>query len=90
MLELQPSPIQLATDHSIPGNPMSETSPKPTSDFEKAAAEHQGESLLSEFWAFLKQNKKWWLLPIMIVMLLLGVLIFLSSTAAAPFIYTLF
>ena len=51
---------------------------------------HQGESLLSEFWAFLKQNKKWWLLPIVITMLLLGVLIFLSSTAAAPFIYTLF
>jgi hypothetical protein len=69
---------------------MNETSPKPTSDFEKTAAEHQDESLLSEFWAFLKQNKKWWLLPIMIVMLLLGVLIFLSSTAAAPFIYTLF
>jgi len=68
----------------------SETSAKPTSEFEKAAAEHQGESLLSEFWAFLKQNKKWWLLPIVIVMLLLGVLIFLSSTAAAPFIYTLF
>jgi hypothetical protein len=69
---------------------MSETSPKPTSEFEKAAAEHQGESLLSEFWAFLEQNKKWWLLPIVITMLLLGVLIFLSSTAAAPFIYTLF
>ncbi|MGC1719093.1 MAG: DUF5989 family protein [Isosphaeraceae bacterium] len=69
---------------------MSETSGKPTSEFEKAAAAHQGESLLSEFWAFLKQNKKWWLLPIVITMLLLGVLIFLSSTAAAPFIYTLF
>jgi hypothetical protein len=69
---------------------MSDLSPKPTSEFEKAAAEDQGESLLSEFWAFLKQNKKWWLLPIVIVMLLLGVLIFLSSTAAAPFIYTLF
>jgi hypothetical protein len=73
-----------------PGRPMSDTSPKPRSEFEKAAAEDQGESLLSEFWAFLKQNKKWWLLPIVIVMLLLGVLIFLSSTAAAPFIYTLF
>jgi hypothetical protein len=69
---------------------MSQTSPKPTNEFEKAAAEYQGESLLSEFWAFLKQNKKWWLLPIVITMLLLGVLIFLSSTAAAPFIYTLF
>lgn len=50
---------------------MSETSGKPTSEFEKAAAKHQGESLLSEFWAFLKQNKKWWLLPIVITMLLL-------------------
>ena len=69
---------------------MSETSGKPTSEFEKDAAKHQGESLLSEFWAFLKQNKKWWLSPIVITMLLLGVLIFLSSTAAAPFIYTLF
>jgi hypothetical protein len=69
---------------------MSQISPKPTSEFEKAAASHGSESLLSEFWAFLKQNKKWWLLPIVIVMLLLGVLIFLSSTAAAPFIYTLF
>ncbi len=59
-------------------------------EFEKAAAENQGESLTAEFLAFLKQNKKWWLLPIVLVMLLLGVLIFLSSTAAAPFIYTLF
>ena len=69
---------------------MSETSPKPTSEFEKAAAEYQGESLLSEFWAFLRQNKKWWLLPIVITMLLLIVLVLLSSTPAAPFIYTLF
>ena len=69
---------------------MSQLPDKSTSEFERAAADHQGESLLSEFWAFLKQNKKWWLLPIMIVMLLLGMLIFLSSTAAAPFIYTLF
>jgi hypothetical protein len=64
--------------------------PRVPSEFEKAAADTQGESLASEFWAFLAQNKKWWLAPIVIVMLLLGVLIFLSSTAAAPFIYTLF
>ena len=69
---------------------MSEIPTKPPSDFERAAADSQGESLVSEFWAFLAQNKKWWLLPIMIVMLLLGTLILLSSTAAAPFIYTLF
>ena len=71
-------------------SPMEQTSPKPTSEFEKAAAEHQSESLLAEFWAFLKHNKKWWLLPIVIVMLLLSVLIFLAMTPAAPFIYTLF
>ncbi len=69
---------------------MSQTPPKPTSDFEKAAAERQGESLLSEFWDFLKQNKKWWLLPIVIVMLLLAVLMIVASSPAAPFIYTLF
>jgi hypothetical protein len=69
---------------------MSDTPTKLPSDFERAAAESQGESLVGEFWAFLAQNKKWWLLPIMIVMLLLGTLILLSSTAAAPFIYTLF
>jgi hypothetical protein len=69
---------------------MSKTTPKTPSDFEKAAIDSQSESLVSEFWAFLAQNKKWWLLPIMIVMLLLGTLILLSGTAAAPFIYTLF
>ena len=69
---------------------MQQTSHKPTSDFEKAAAEQQGESLLAEFWAFLKYNKKWWLLPIVIVMLLLSVLIYLAMSPVAPFIYTLF
>jgi Family of unknown function (DUF5989) len=69
---------------------MSETNPNAPSEFETAAAEAEGESLVSEFWSFLAQNKKWWLLPIVIVMLLLGTLILLSSTAAAPFIYTLF
>jgi hypothetical protein len=46
-------------------------------------------SLLAEFVAFLRHNKKWWLLPILLVLLLFGVLIFLSGTGAAPFIYTL-
>ncbi len=48
-------------------------------------------SLLREFWLFLRQNKKLWLLPIIIVMLLLGaLLIFAQGSALAPFIYTLF
>ncbi len=47
-------------------------------------------NLASEFWDFLKHNKKWWLLPIIIVVLALGALVFLSGSGAAPFIYTLF
>ncbi len=61
----------------------------PENDFEKAAQEKQG-NLVSEFMGFLKQNKKFWLLPLILVMLLLAALLILSSTAAAPFIYTLF
>jgi hypothetical protein len=47
-------------------------------------------SLFGEFIAMLKENKKYWLIPIVLVLLLFGVLIILGSTAAAPFIYTLF
>lgn len=46
--------------------------------------------LLSEFYQFLMQNKKFWLVPILFVMLLLSVLIFFSGSAVAPFVYTLF
>ncbi|HUW20659.1 MAG TPA: DUF5989 family protein [Sedimentisphaerales bacterium] len=53
-------------------------------------AQKQRPSLLSEFWCFVKHNKKWWLLPILIVLLLLGLLVLLSGTAIAPFIYPLF
>ena len=48
-------------------------------------------SILQEFWEFLKVRKKWWLAPIVIVLLLLGTLIVLTQgSAVAPFIYTLF
>jgi len=44
-----------------------------------------------DLWDFLKVRKKWWLLPIIIVLLLVGVLIvFGSGSAVAPFVYTLF
>jgi hypothetical protein len=47
--------------------------------------------LLKEMWGFLKVRKKFWLLPIIIILLLLGALIvFTESSAVAPFIYTLF
>ena len=48
------------------------------------------QTLASEFWDFLKHNKKWWLLPILVVFLGLGALVMLSGSGAAPFIYTLF
>jgi hypothetical protein len=62
----------------------------PRNEFEKAAAEHDQQSLVGEFLSFLAHNKKWWMLPIVIVLLLLGILILLSNTAAAPFIYNMF
>lgn len=48
-------------------------------------------SFLKEFWAFMRARKKFWLIPILIVMALMGVLIVLGEgSAVAPFIYTLF
>jgi drug/metabolite transporter superfamily protein YnfA len=48
-------------------------------------------SLVGEVWLFLRQNKKLWLLPMIIVLLVLGVLlVFAQSSALAPFIYTIF
>lgn len=58
------------------------------SKFEKVDAKNA--SLVSEMFGFLGKNKKWWLLPILATFLLIGVLVLLSSTAAAPFIYTFF
>jgi len=47
--------------------------------------------IITEFLTFLKTNKKWWLLPLVVLLMLLGALIVLtSSSALAPFIYTLF
>jgi uncharacterized Rmd1/YagE family protein len=47
--------------------------------------------LLKDLWAFMKERKKLWLAPIIIILLLLGVLLVLTQgSAVAPFIYTLF
>lgn len=46
--------------------------------------------IAAEFWDYLKNNKKWWLTPIIVVLILLGILVVLGGTGAAPFIYTLF
>jgi len=48
-------------------------------------------NFLAEFWAFLKARKIWWIAPIVIVLLVLGLVIWLAeSSAVAPFIYTIF
>lgn len=46
--------------------------------------------LLTDLWNFLKERKKWWLLPMIVMLLLVGILILSSGSAVAPFIYTLF
>ena len=48
-------------------------------------------SLLGEFWEFLKERKKWWLVPVVVFLVLLGALIVLSEgSVLAPFIYAIF
>lgn len=48
-------------------------------------------SLIAELWSFMKVRKKWWLLPIILVMFLVGTLLVLAQgSALAPFIYTIF
>ncbi len=69
------------TDHEQP----TEDKPK----FE-ALAKTEKSSLAGDVLGFLKQNKKWWLLPMLISLLVVSALLILSGTVAAPFIYTLF
>lgn len=48
-------------------------------------------TILREFWEFLKTQKKWWLLPIAVILLALGILLATSANSPlAPFIYSLF
>ena len=59
-------------------------------EFERIASENRRPSLIAEFWGFLRHNKKWWLLPILLVLVVMGALLFLAATPLAPFIYPLF
>jgi uncharacterized protein DUF5989 len=48
-------------------------------------------NLISELWAYLRERKKWWLAPVLLLMVLVGMLlIFAQGSALAPFIYTIF
>ena len=61
----------------------------PNAAFEEFASQRQA-GMIGEFVDFLRHNKKWWLTPIILVLLLFGLLVALGGTGAAPFIYTLF
>ena len=66
------------------------TTPRSTAaGFEEQAA-RQRLGIVAEFWDFFRTNKKWWMIPIVLTLLLLSGLVMLSGTALAPFIYTLF
>ena len=69
---------------------MTENKDSDDNDFAAKAADGTNENLASEFVALLRDNKKWWLAPIVIAILGLGALVVLGGSAAAPFIYTLF
>lgn len=63
---------------------------KPEVDLKTAAQEEANIPLWKDFGYFLLHNKKWWLLPIIVILVLLSLLMLLSTTAIAPFIYTVF
>lgn len=61
-------------------------------DFEERAqkAGRKSGGPLAEFWYFLGATRKWWMLPILLMLLLVGTLVVMAGTAAGPWIYALF
>jgi hypothetical protein len=58
--------------------------------FREVAAEARPSGTVREIIRFLKHNRKWWLIPVLVTSVLLAITAYLSSSAAAPFIYSLF
>ena len=81
--------IQAVTSGSFNGTRTMADRQTESSQFAREAHARQ-QGFLGELWEFLTQNKKWWLTPIVIILVAFGLLIALGGTAAAPFIYTLF
>lgn len=59
-------------------------------DFIDAGRKSQRNGFLPDLWLFLRDNKKWWLLPFIVTVVLFALVLLLASTGAAPFIYTVF
>ena len=53
-------------------------------------AQASASGFFGEFWYFVRHNRRWWLTPVLLLLLVLGILVVLGGTGAAPFIYTLF
>jgi hypothetical protein len=70
-------------------NKLEEQTTNETNTFAQQAQD-KPPGLVAEFVEFLVHNKSWWLAPIIIVLLIFAGLLFFGSTAAAPFIYTIF
>ena len=72
---------------------MTNPSPAPKdgspNEFEAQAA-RPTPGLLREMAGFLRQSRKWWLVPVLLALVALGIVVVLAETAVAPFIYTLF
>ncbi|MCB9729739.1 MAG: hypothetical protein H6744_05545 [Deltaproteobacteria bacterium] len=64
--------------------------PEDDDAFAEVAKSGGQQSFRAELWDYLRQTRKWWLTPILIVMVLIGVLLLVSSTPLSPFVYTLF
>jgi hypothetical protein len=83
----QPGVQASGTSAPSPGAaPRVSGNPQPADEFARQA-EQAPPGILLEFWDFLIHNKKWWLTPIILVLLLVTALVLLSGTAVGPFIY---
>jgi hypothetical protein len=67
-----------------------EARPRATSEFEKLADQRGGEGPWSEFRYLLTHNRKYWMIPVIVSLLMVGGLLILAGTTAAPLIYALF
>ncbi|MEQ8785284.1 MAG: DUF5989 family protein [Pirellulaceae bacterium] len=76
-------------DLHAPAESPSNSNSSSDAEFEQLA-EQASPGILREFFDFLRYNKKWWMAPIVIVLLLAGLVILLTATPVGPFIYTFF
>ncbi|MFM7161493.1 MAG: DUF5989 family protein [Planctomycetaceae bacterium] len=76
-----------ASHTNVPANSPGATPSEQQRRFEQQATEKEL-GLLAEFWDFLRFNRKWWMAPIVLVLLLVAALLVLSALGLSPFIYT--